>query len=75
MPGVAFTLDGARCGHGRGYYDNYLKLCTSKGFKPHTIGLAFIEQICDVVPVTNDDVKIDKVLYPSPEEIAEASTT
>ncbi|XP_041363144.1 5-formyltetrahydrofolate cyclo-ligase-like [Gigantopelta aegis] len=75
MPGVAFSSEGARCGHGRGYYDNYLRQCREKGFKPFTIGLAYLEQICESVPVSDDDVKIDKVLYSSAEEIQRASSS
>lgn len=31
--------------------------------KPYTIALAFKEQICESVPVTENDVPIDEILY------------
>ena len=63
-PGLAFTRDGKRLGRGKGYYDNYLKKyeqCLKR--KPYTIALAYYEQICETVPVTEYDVPVDAVLF------------
>ncbi|XP_072324891.1 5-formyltetrahydrofolate cyclo-ligase [Scyliorhinus torazame] len=67
MPGLGFDKHGNRLGRGKGYYDTYLERCLqhSKG-KPYTIALAFKEQICDEVPVTETDEKINEVLYEAP---------
>ncbi|XP_015274749.1 PREDICTED: 5-formyltetrahydrofolate cyclo-ligase isoform X2 [Gekko japonicus] len=64
MPGLGFDKTGNRLGRGKGYYDTYLERCTHhpKG-KPYTIALAFKEQICDVVPVSENDMKVDEVLF------------
>ncbi|XP_053128972.1 5-formyltetrahydrofolate cyclo-ligase isoform X2 [Hemicordylus capensis] len=64
MPGLGFDRTGNRLGRGKGYYDTYLERCTQhpKG-KPYTIALAFKEQVCDVVPVTEKDMKVDEVLF------------
>ncbi|XP_032906506.1 5-formyltetrahydrofolate cyclo-ligase isoform X1 [Amblyraja radiata] len=64
MPGLGFDKHGNRLGRGKGYYDTYLERCLKhpKG-KPYTIALAFKEQICDLVPVTESDKPIDEVLY------------
>ncbi|XP_074090126.1 5-formyltetrahydrofolate cyclo-ligase isoform X4 [Macrotis lagotis] len=64
MPGLGFDKQGNRLGRGKGYYDTYLKQCLEhQERKPYTIALAFKEQICDVVPVGENDMKIDEVLY------------
>uniref|UniRef100_T1JDZ7 5-formyltetrahydrofolate cyclo-ligase n=1 Tax=Strigamia maritima TaxID=126957 RepID=T1JDZ7_STRMM len=60
-PGVAFTMDGKRLGHGRGYYDSYLRRCHSMSYKPYVIGLSFKEQIVHDIPTSDWDVMMDKV--------------
>ncbi|NXP81196.1 MTHFS ligase, partial [Ramphastos sulfuratus] len=64
MPGLGFDKKGNRLGRGKGYYDTYLERCMKhpKG-KPYTIALAFKEQICDSVPVAENDVQVDEILY------------
>lgn len=64
VPGVAFTKDGLRLGHGGGYYDKYQrKLREVQEVPPATIAVALKEQIVDEVPTEDTDVKIDLVLY------------
>ncbi|XP_027200523.1 methenyltetrahydrofolate synthetase [Dermatophagoides pteronyssinus] len=74
VPGVAFTNDGLRLGHGKGYYDRWLDQCRQRQQManenhhhqyPLTIGLAFDQQIVDQIPVTEFDIRIDRILYPS----------
>ncbi|KAK6182665.1 hypothetical protein SNE40_010295 [Patella caerulea] len=65
VPGLAFTKDGARLGRGKGYYDKYLQECKNQGYNPVTIGLAFDEQICSDIPVTNEDFVLNAVICPS----------
>ncbi|XP_010875104.1 5-formyltetrahydrofolate cyclo-ligase isoform X2 [Esox lucius] len=64
MPGLGFDRSGKRLGRGKGFYDTYLKRCMNhpKG-KPYTIALAFKEQLCEDIPVNDNDVLIDEVLY------------
>ncbi|XP_054626669.1 5,10-methenyltetrahydrofolate synthetase (5-formyltetrahydrofolate cyclo-ligase) [Dunckerocampus dactyliophorus] len=64
MPGLGFDLSGKRLGRGKGFYDTYLERCIRhpKG-KPYTIALAFKEQLCQDIPVDDNDVLIDEVLY------------
>lgn len=64
MPGLGFDRLGKRLGRGKGFYDTYLERCIRhpKG-KPYTIALAFKEQLCQEIPVDNNDVLIDEVLY------------
>lgn len=64
MPGLGFDKNGNRLGRGKGFYDLYLQHCMKhpKG-KPYTIALAFKEQLCEQVPVGNNDMLIDDVLY------------
>jgi hypothetical protein len=64
IPGLGFTLDGDRLGRGKGYYDSYLRKCRDRGFHPKTIALAYKQQICDIIPVTESDMKVDCVLCP-----------
>ncbi|XP_071344227.1 5-formyltetrahydrofolate cyclo-ligase [Trachinotus anak] len=64
MPGLGFDKMGKRLGRGKGYYDTYLERCIRhpKG-KPYTIALAFKEQLCQEIPVDDNDVLIDEILY------------
>ena len=57
VPGVAFTADGRRLGHGKGYYDRFLV-----GTTAHTVGACFAEQLVDELPVEPHDVRLDRVL-------------
>lgn len=75
LPGVAFTIEGDRCGHGRGYYDKYLKRYfelfpekyaenmpledKAKNGKTILIGLALKEQI-----VKKDELPLDEHDFP-----------
>lgn len=65
MPGLGFTTAGDRIGRGKGYYDTYLQKCQEKGFHPKTVAMAYKEQICDSIPVTDTDMKVDFVLFPN----------
>ncbi|XP_043488235.1 5-formyltetrahydrofolate cyclo-ligase [Polistes fuscatus] len=63
IPGVAFTYNGKRLGHGKGYYDKFLNYTFEKQQrKPHLIAIAFNEQIKDDIPTTESDVLIDLVV-------------
>lgn len=64
MPGLAFDKNGNRLGRGKGYYDVYLQRCVQHpSGKPYTLALAFKEQICDSVPVGENDIQIDDILH------------
>ena len=69
LPGLAFDLAKSGCkrlGKGGGYYDTYLaklKERTSWHNKmPYLIGLAFKEQLREVIPTTETDFKIDEII-------------
>jgi len=68
VPGLAFTKNGCRLGHGMGYYDRYLARhqqmfsVNKDGETPTTIALCFAEQIVDDIPTTGHDFPIDFVL-------------
>lgn len=68
VPGVAFSADGKRLGHGKGYYDEFLFDWTRRaGKRPYTIGLALGEQVLDDVRANNDcDYQLDEILYEHP---------
>lgn len=61
MPGVAFSKkNGARMGHGAGYYDDYItRHLHYTGKKPLLVGLALKEQLVDDVPVEEHDYTVD----------------
>lgn len=76
LPGVAFTTDGKRLGHGMGYYDKFLQryftenphrnaLHARKEERTSLIGLAFKEQIVDNIPITDQDAILDDVIIGS----------
>ena len=57
VPGLIFTKEGWRIGHGAGYYDRYLKKVDAI-----TCGVAFSLQIKEYIPVGDFDVPLDYVL-------------
>lgn len=68
LPGVAFTKQGGRCGHGMGYYDKFLqRLFAAAGQTRENvklIGLAFAEQIVDEhdLPLEQTDIILDQII-------------
>ena len=60
VPGVAFTLKGARMGRGRGYYDKYL---SRAGFRAVKVGVCYAHQIVDDLPVEPHDIFMDFVVH------------
>lgn len=56
-PGLAFDLYGNRLGYGRGYYDKFFASHPCK-----RIAVCFDFQICNNVPTTDSDVKVDKII-------------
>ncbi len=57
IPGIAFDKKLNRLGHGKGYYDKYLKKTNA-----YKIGICFSSQICDNLIVDNNDVKMDLII-------------
>lgn len=64
VPGVAFSLkNGARMGHGAGYYDDYIsRHIHYTGRRPLLIGLALDQQIVDEVPIDPHDQTMDCII-------------
>ena len=60
VPGVAFTLEGARCGRGKGFYDKYL---SHKGFRAYTFGVCYPCQLVDNLPTELHDKTLDSVIF------------
>jgi 5-formyltetrahydrofolate cyclo-ligase len=58
VPGLAFTRAGDRLGHGGGWYDRFLSAvrpdCVS-------VGVCFVDQLVDSLPVEAHDVAVDHV--------------
>lgn len=57
VPGVAFTIDGGRLGHGKAYYDRFLP-----GTRAFTVGACFREQLVDALPLEPHDVRLHTVI-------------
>lgn len=57
VPGVSFDKDLNRLGFGKGYYDKYL---TNKNI--YKIGICFNEQVVDIVPTSEYDIKMNMVI-------------
>ncbi|KAJ2064593.1 hypothetical protein GGI17_000920 [Coemansia sp. S146] len=60
VPGVAFDATGNRCGHGKGYYDRYLK----QSVNAVTCAICLSEQIVDNVPTGDHDFKPHILITP-----------
>eukprot|EP01064_Diplonema_japonicum_P004439 TRINITY_DN1288_c5_g1_i1.p1 TRINITY_DN1288_c5_g1~~TRINITY_DN1288_c5_g1_i1.p1 ORF type:complete len:213 (+),score=50.62 TRINITY_DN1288_c5_g1_i1:67-705(+) len=69
-PGVAFTREGHRLGHGRGYYDSFLSRLTAHNATnslppPTAIGLSLAPQLVGSIPTSDYDVLLDAVITPT----------
>ncbi len=58
IPGVAFTQEGKRIGHGLGYYDQLL----NHARRPFTIGLALREQMVEDFETETHDINLDQII-------------
>ncbi len=58
VPGVAFDKSGNRLGHGKGYYDRFLK----KVPYTHSIGLSYEFQVLDSLPVSTFDRPVSSLI-------------
>jgi 5-formyltetrahydrofolate cyclo-ligase len=59
VPGVAFTREGARMGHGKGYYDKLLEHARPDA---PLVALAFECQLFPEIPTQDHDVFMDKII-------------
>lgn len=57
VPGLCFTKEGYRLGHGGGYYDRYLTT-----YDGQTISLAFPVQIVNSLPIEHFDIPVKKLI-------------
>lgn len=58
VPGLVFDYSCNRIGFGAGYYDQYLQ----KYLEIPKIGLAFDEQIIDLIPIDEHDIPLDSIM-------------
>ena len=59
VPGLAFDAKDNRLGHGKGYYDRFLKTLPKDTPK---IGLGFRFQLLKKIPVTRRDISLTKII-------------
>jgi 5-formyltetrahydrofolate cyclo-ligase len=57
VPGIAFDINGGRCGFGKGYYDRLL--CESKAKK---IGLCYDFQLVREIETDEHDIPMDMII-------------
>jgi len=62
VPGVAFDRDGARMGHGKGYYDKLLQHARQD---TPLVALAFECQLFPVIPMQPHDIFMDRIITES----------
>ncbi|KAH7482150.1 hypothetical protein KRP22_009851 [Phytophthora ramorum] len=70
LPGVAFDRRGGRLGHGKGYYDCFLRRLAEHYAEighppPTTIGLCLTPQLLEQVPLAAHDRMLDMVATPT----------
>lgn len=58
VPGVLFSNEGGRLGHGRGYYD---QLLSDLPGRPRLIGITVDRRVVDDLPMTENDVWMDAI--------------
>ncbi len=59
VPGLAFTRDGRRLGHGGGWYDRFLSAAAPSAF---TLAVAHPFQVVDDIPTDPHDRRVDGVV-------------
>ena len=57
IPGIAFDKERNRLGHGKGFYDRFLK-----GKQTYKIAIAFDFQIVDKIPLKPHDIGMDLII-------------
>jgi len=62
VPLLAFDAQNNRLGYGKGFYDKFLSKFLRNRKKITTIGVAFLFQKYNKLPVTKQDVKLDYIL-------------
>jgi len=60
VPGIAFDKEGNRLGHGRGYFDRFLKKLPRH---VHIMGLAYEFQILPKLPISQKDFPMSSLIY------------
>lgn len=64
VPGVAFTKEGYRIGHGAGYYDRFISsYCEKFERTPYLLGVSLIEQQVASLPTESHDWVLDDVVF------------
>lgn len=61
VPGLAFTKDGRRLGHGKGFYDRYIERLKKTGARITLAGFCFPCQLVSELPVDEHDLPMDMV--------------
>lgn len=59
VPNLALGKDNTRLGHGKGYYDRFF----SKYQSLYKVGICRKEFLLDTLPIEENDVKLDKIIY------------
>jgi 5-formyltetrahydrofolate cyclo-ligase len=59
IPGVAFGKDGHRLGHGKGYFDRFLRQLSPNCLK---VGIAFDFQLLPELPQDTHDISLDVIV-------------
>ncbi|ODV82268.1 nagb/rpia/CoA transferase-like protein [Suhomyces tanzawaensis NRRL Y-17324] len=63
VPGVAFTSEKQRIGHGAGFYDEFLATYyTNKHTSPHLIGIGLREQLVGIIPKEKHDWDLNTLI-------------
>ncbi|KAJ4362963.1 hypothetical protein N0V83_010080 [Neocucurbitaria cava] len=65
MPGMAFDSNFGRLGHGKGFYDYFLRRCYQASRMPFRVGLSLTEQFLlpnESVPMDSSDFRLDALI-------------
>jgi 5-formyltetrahydrofolate cyclo-ligase len=63
LPLLAFDSRGYRLGYGKGLYDRFLQRLSKQGVHPFRVGLSYLQQRVDTLPVDPWDEPLDAVVY------------